>query len=241
MPTSGLAGTATTYRLRYLVLAGICLDLLLIGGRVLLYPPLLAQHTALGFVFAPVGLLLLYAGLTLAITARPSPQQAVALRTGMVLGLLTGALWLVNLALETFADVSGIRATPPLLLGAFAGWAAAGFWSARRTGRLREGLRAAVCSAMICVLLTITFGFALTYTSLARLEQNLVADPDYLRSQWTDLRAFAIANTFDAGFSHLLGALLVSMLVGTVGSVMGMLSTRWSRYRPITLKHTADD
>ena len=145
--------------------------------------------------------------------------------------MLTGALWIVNLTLETFTDLSstsGLAATAPFLLGAFALWGMASAQSARRTGSLRLGILAALWAALICVLLTISYGLLLAYTSLPRLAQNLITDPDYLASRWGDLRAFAIANQFNAAASHLLIAPIVATLVGLVGS---LLSTGWDRLR----------
>jgi hypothetical protein len=72
---------------------------------------------------------------------------------------------------------------------------------------------------MICVLLTIAYGLALPLLAQSRLQAQLAADPDFLRSRWTDLRAFVLANSFDAAFSHLLGALLISMALGALGAV----------------------
>lgn len=94
---------------------------------------------------------------------------------------------------------------------------------ARRTGSLGHGILAAVCSAMLCVLTTITLGFLLLYTSLPHLEHDLLNDPAWLHSGWSDLRAFAIANTFFAAFTHLLVALLIGVVVGAIGGGLGML------------------
>jgi hypothetical protein len=226
-------GTVGTLRLfRLMLLGGIALNLILIGARVLLYLPLLAQRDAVAFVLEPVVLLLVYAAIVLAVTSTPSLDRRVALYEGAAVGLLTGALWIFNLALETFFDLSsrvGLLATAPFLLGAFALWGAAGFRGAWRTRSVPLGVLAAIVSAMICVLLTVTFGFLLTYTSLPWLERILATDPDFLRSGWRDVRAFAIANAFDSGFSHLLGGLIVGALVGTVGGLAGLLASRRQR------------
>ncbi len=216
---------------RRALLLGILLDLALIGGRALLYTPFLAQRNSLTYVVEPVAPLLVYAGVVFAVTTGPGPRRRVALRTGVLVGVVTGALWIVNLTLETFANLpsgAGFLASAPFLLGAFALWGAAGGRSAWQTGSLRLGALAALWAALICVLMTITVGFVLAYTSLPRLAQALATDPDYLRSGWRDLRAFAIANQFDAAASHLLIAPVVAVIVGLVG---GLISTGWARPR----------
>ncbi len=216
---------------RWLLLTIIILDLALIALRVLLYTPLLAQSGALVFVFEPVALLLIYASIVLAITSNRGHDRIAALKLGAKIGLITGIMWVVNLALETFADLLGslsILSTAPFLLGAFVLWSIAGGRIAWQSGALGMGILASIWSAMICVLIAIAFGFVLTYTSLPRLEQILAKDADFLRSHWSDMRAFAIANSFDSAFSHLMGALLVGGIVGTVGSLVGLFAGRQS-------------
>ncbi len=216
--------TTIVFQPRTLLFLAISLNLLLIAGRTLLYSPLWSQPGALTYLLEPVVLLLVYAVITVWLTAVITADRSRALFYGSVIGIVTGALWIINLTLETFADLSapGLLATAPFLLGGVALWGAAGFRAAQRTGSMSSGIVAAVWSAMICVLMTVVFGLLLTYTSLPHLAQQLVADPDYLRSHWRDLRAFAIANSFDSAFSHLLGGLLIGVIVGAVGGCLGL-------------------
>jgi hypothetical protein len=219
-------------RLRSLFLLGIGLDLGLIGLQLALYPALLAQPGSLGYVAEPTVLLLAYAAIVAVVTTRVAPADRPArlatLSLGTTFGLLAGGLWIVNHTLETFVDVSGlgILATVPLLLAAFLLWGLAGFLRARQAGSLPSGLLTAVWSAMLCVVLTITYGFALLYLALPRLQSLETNDPDFARSQWSDLHAFTVANTFDAAFSHLLGALVISLVFGAIGSLLGLLVSR---------------
>jgi hypothetical protein len=208
--------------LRGATLALIGVDVALTALGVARYLAYFAQPNALFYALEPLALLMVYATIALLTTRQINAQTTVALRAGLLFGLLAGCLWLVNLTLETFADLSGaasILATAPFLLGGFLLWGVAGAVAAWRAGSIRSGLLAAVWSAMICALLTITYGWALTFIALGRLEQELINDPDFLRSGWTDLHAFVLANSFDAGFSHLLGALLISLALGATGAV----------------------
>jgi hypothetical protein len=210
--------------LRRALLTGILLDLGLIGARVLLYPPVLKEPDSLTYVIEPVAILLGYAGIVAAVTTGSNPGRAKALAVGSAAGLLTGAMWIVNLTVETFADLSAgtsLLASAPLLLGAFAVWGAAGVYTAYRTSSLPLGILATVVGSLLCVVITITFGLALAFTSLPRLAHNVAADPDYLRSGWGDVTAFAIANQFSAAASHLLIAPLVA---ATVGLLSGLLA-----------------
>lgn len=220
--------TTTGPHPRTMLLLAIGLDLLLIAGRALLYPPLWSQPGALAYLLAPVALLLVYAAIVIWATADSDAGRGRTLAEGGVVGVITGALWIANLALETFADLSalGLLATAPFLLGGFALWGVAGFRAAGRARSVSAGLRAALWAAMTCVLATIAFGVLLTYTSLPHLARQLVGDPDFLRSHWHDLHAFAIANTFDNAASHLLGGLLIGTIVGATGGSLGLLIRR---------------
>ncbi len=230
MPETKPEATGPLRSLRAATLTLIAVDLVLIAVRVLAYRPFFAQPQATWYALGPVILLGLYAGGVRALIATSSPDRRVALRVGTVVGLLTGVLWVVNLAGETFTTLNGslgLLSTAPFLLGGFALWGVGGGAAARRTSTLRSGILAAVWGALLCVLLTVTFGFLLLYTSLPRLEHDLLNDPDWLRSGWGDLRAFALANTFFAGFTHLLVAPLVGAVVGTIGGAVGLVSIRW--------------
>src|SRR5262245_7086109 len=208
--------------IRGALLTLIGLNVALIALNVAFYPAFLAQPDAYSYLLEPLALLAAYAVIAFLTTSRISPQADILARVGLLFGLLTGCLWLINLSLETFTDLSGgasIFATAPFLLGGFLLWGVAGAGAAWRTGSIGSGLLAAVWSAMICALLTIAYGWTLPLVTLARLRQELVNDPDFLRSRWTDLHAFVLANGFDAGFSHLVGALIISLMFGALGSL----------------------
>jgi hypothetical protein len=199
----------------------IGLNIALIALNIALYPTYFGQPGALFYLLEPLASLIVYAVIAFLTTRRISPQAVVAARVGLLFGLLTGCLWLVNLTLETFTNISGgagILATAPFLLGGFLLWGVAGVVAAWRTSSTGSGLLAAVWSAMICALLTVAYGWTLPLVAQARLQQQLVNDPDFLRSRWTDLQAFVLANSFDSGFSHLLGALIISAALGAIGA-----------------------
>jgi hypothetical protein len=115
-----------------------------------------------------------------------------------------------------------LAATAPLILGPFAVWFLVGGWTARATGAMRTGVLTAVWSAMVTMVVGVTFGLLLALIAPSRLAHILATDPDYRRSGWTDVRAFVLANTLDNSFTHLLGALVVGTVVGVIGSAIGV-------------------
>jgi hypothetical protein len=159
-----------------------------------------------------------------AIRSTPADRRRV-LGAAAVVGLVLGALEVVNISVETFAGLSGaanLATTAPLILGPFLVWSVVAGWAARATGSLRTGLLASVWSAMVTMVIGVTYGFVLALAVPGRLADDLVNDPDYLRSGWTDVKAFVLANTFDNGFTHLLGGLIVGSVVGLIGSLIGI-------------------
>jgi hypothetical protein len=216
-------------QIRVVALALIALDLTLIGGDLLLYQPLLAQPNALTYVLEPVITLLAYAAVTLWVTRPDDQTWRMAVRTGTIIGLVGGILFIINLSSETFLDLPApisIFATAPFFLGTFALWGVAGYLAARQTSSVQLGLLAAIWSAMCTILITITFGFSLGYLALPRLQQNLANSPEYARSGWSDLHAYALANLFDSAFAHLLTAIFIATVLGTLGSLFGVVRAR---------------
>ena len=220
-----------TMRLGFLTLVAV--SVVMIGVRVALYPPVLVEPRGSLSVLAPVGVLLVYAILGGWVTAHPPHDTATALRTGTVCGVVSGIVSVVHIAQETYVGLPP-RAlaivTWVFILAMFAPWPLAGFASARRTRRVSLGLFAAVWSSAVCMVLTVSFGFGQLLTSLDRLQRKDVGSPDFLRSGWTDLRAFAIADIFEAGFWHLVIGPAVALLLGGIAAAVARLPS-WYKSR----------
>jgi len=174
------------------------------------------------YLLLPLVVLVIYAVAALHLITRADAGATTVLEVGGCLGALTGAMWVISLGVETFAGLSGwanVAATAPMLLGGFALWGLAGGIACRRSHSIGVGIFAAVSAAMMCVAITVAFGFALGLTALPRLEHNIDGSPEFMASHWGDLHAFAIANTLDAALTHLLVAPIVAALTGTVGAL----------------------
>jgi hypothetical protein len=136
---------------------------------------------------------------------------------------------MVNVTLESLLSLPQAVVTVTTgiaMLSLFLSFGVAGFLGGRRAGSFGLGLGAAVWSAVVAILLAVTFGFVLINVALPTLAQNEIGDPDYARSGWTDMRAFAIANTFDAGFTHLVEAPIIAAVLGAAGSGLAGLGAR---------------
>jgi hypothetical protein len=216
--------------LRRWLLALIAVDLALVGLRAATYPAYFAMPGAVGYLVPLLVALAIYgaASTSLPHLAARSPGAATALRVGTVAGLIGGALDIANITLESvLALPQAVVSVTTLaaMLGLFLTFAVAGFVGGRRAG-FWPGVAAALWSAVVAILIAITFGVLLANLALPKLARDEQGDPDYQRSGWTDARAFAIANTFDAGFTHLLEGPVIALVLGAAGSGLGQVGAR---------------
>lgn len=216
--------------IRLLCVVTVAVSLFLIGLRVILSPDFFSMPGSIGYLLEPIILLLAYAAIGIALTARAPAQMPLYI--GTVTGVLAGVLWIVNHTIEMFVSLPSqatLLISGPFFLGAFLLWGAAGFLAARKSRSFGDGLIAALWSAMLTVLLTDAYGFLLMHVALPHLARIEVSDPDFLRSHWDNVSLFAIANTLDAGFLHLLEAPFIAAVFGAIGSLFGRLSTPGQR------------
>lgn len=215
------------------MIAGVVFVLALIGYGLFRFPTLLQEGGA-GSVVMPVVLLLFY-GLAGWLVQRQTQESVqTALRQGALVGLVVGGVMVVNLTLENFADlnrlwnaITGLGLFPVLFFSF--GWA--GFRGAAFTGRLRLGLAAALWGAMVGIVLTLAYGFLTNYLFLPQMASLLRDSGEYQRSGMHDLQAFTVLNCLDAAESHLITALILAALFGTIG---GLFGTRSAHRRSVT-------
>jgi len=214
---------------RYAVLAVLAVDVAFVAAGVLGQPAYLHERDSAAYLVEAVVMLAVYGVLTVLLTRRVSAGRVRVLRVAGLTGLVLGTVEAVNISVETFAGLSGalgLVPTAPLVLGPFLVWSVLSGWSARVSGSSRVGVLAALWCAMVTMVVGVTFGFLLALIVPGRLAALLLDSPEFQRSGWSDVHAFVLANTFDNGFTHLLGGLVVASLVGVVGAVVGTGQTQ---------------
>jgi len=212
---------------RRVLLFGVALNLCFIVVRVWSYRPLWAMPGALRFIVEPIIGLAGCGLFVVAATAGKQRERLDGLRLATAWGMAGGVLLVVHMALENFGRHVGENAgiTLAFMLTTFLLWAVTGFVVARNTASILLGCRAGCWSAVVSVLLAVTFGFVLMFFDVPSLDYVAIW-PEFKQSGWTDVQAFAIANTLDAGFSHLLAGLVLGSLFGVIG---GGLARLWPR------------
>lgn len=209
----------------------MCADVVMGVARVVTYPAFVGEPGAMGYPVEAAAALLAYVVVIVvaAFTIRRDAGVFEAVRVGAVLGALGGCIEIASTAVESlFALPQAIVSVVTLaaMLALFVLFGLAGFMGVWRTGRFWMGIVAAVGCAMCAVLVVLTFGLLISLTSLPQLARDMIGDPDYVRSGWTDPSAFAIANTFDAAFTHLVEAPVIAGALGALGGVAGWLIAR---------------
>lgn len=167
--------------------------------------------------------LVIYAGVIVVVVANRGEEWDDELRNAAKFGTIAGFVEVGNVAFEQVGSASrwipGVTIAAMLIM--FALWASAGARTAMDLHHFRPGLIAAVMSAGVCMVIGVTAGFAIELYIAPPLPDYVSTWAEFKRSGWMDARAFAIANTLESGFTHLLTGPAVALVVGSLGAWIG--------------------
>ena len=205
---------------------GFILTIIVIGmliGYGMLRYPLIVNEAGVLSLLTPAFLLLLYGVVAIIVTHKPGQARSNALKSGTVFGLLVGLTFIVTISVENFVDMDrqvSTISTLGFMLFIFLIFAYAGWHGTNESSQLSLGIFTSVWSSMIGVVIALLFGFTINFLFTQRLEQNLQASAEYLRSSSHDLETFTFWNTLDSASSHLLEAPIIAVVLGTIGSLI---------------------
>ena len=201
--------------LRGLVLTALLIDAGLIVMRMLTYPGVFSIS---GFS-ETVGLvaLSLVAAAIFTVASIYAERRSRSLILATATGAVGGAILIAHMALENVGARVGEdwRLTVVVMLATFGLWFSSG-WRSGYNSTLVTGAVAGCWTALVSVILAVTFGFIGMYFDLPS-SAYVATWPEYARSGSTDPQAFAIANTLDAATSHLATALILGAILGAGG------------------------
>jgi len=212
--------TPSLLRLRFVLMMGVAVNLCLVIVRVWSYRPLLAMPGALRLVTETTVALLGCALFIALATSDRGIERQRGLWAATKWGTISGALLMTHMALENFGNRVGERGwiTLTFMMTTFLLWVIVGFKTSENSIGNGLPLLAGCWSAVVGVLLALTFGFSLMFYDVSA--SGYVATwEEFKRSGWSDARAFAIANSLEAGFTHLLTGLVLGALCGGIGSL----------------------
>jgi len=208
--------------LRGVVLTAVLLDVGLVAGRLFTYP---GVFTVPGFSVT-VGMLAMsfVAGIFFMIATSYSTMLGDNLASATATGAVGGVVLITHMALENFGSRVGEdwRLTLAVMLGTFALWFSSGWRAAASHSNLMAGAVAGCWTALVSVILAVTFGFIGMYFDVPSAAY-VATWPDYIHSGSSDPEAFAIANALDAATSHLAAALILGSMLGGVGWSIALL------------------
>lgn len=207
----------------FFLLALILANLTMIAVAVNRYPAFWLQPGARVFAAEAVCALIVYAALIMWSARRQDSRALPAFEFAFVLGLVAAAIEISGMMLENNIVLHLHSAAVPIvsMLTLFAIWAYAGWRAARERHSARSGIAAALISAGVCMIVVVAAGFAVQLFAAPAPSAEIATWAEFTRSGWTDTCAFAIANTLDSAFTHLVIAPVLAALFGGIASVIG--------------------
>ena len=200
------------------------LSLTMMGIRVSSHPSMLRLPGGTAYVVEVAGLLLLYGAVLFRGARSMAPKL---LRRGTTIGLVAALVQVVHLVCERFVSFSGRwngAMSIAFMLVTFLLWGVTGFVATRSGQATSTSIWLAVWSAIVTMTVVVTAGFALEFFLAPWPPESMLSSGEFKRSGWADVHAFAIANTLEAAFSHLVIGPVVAVVFGTGGSLLGRAS-----------------
>ena len=203
------------------MLAGVALNLALIGLAVARYPAIFGAERV-PFIVVDVAILLGYGAAAWGV-ARIADQRTVrALASATWLGLVAGVLQGLEIAREDLVAADPTTALATGLLGLLAMFALFGLAGVLARAGPRGGALAGAWCAMVAMLALWLIAWGLDYAFADRLARIWPTDYDYLHGNTLrDLSAYTLWNTLSAAFSHALLLPCFGAAFGLLGGAVG--------------------
>lgn len=208
---------------------GIILDFLLIGLATVGVSSPLKMPGGFRYLAEAVLPLLVYGAVFWWVTLPGTLHRHGALRPGTAVGVVGGLVQVIHMTLENVGDRIGENSLVALgfMLSGFLVWSIGGYIATRKTGQLTGGLVAGCWSAMMSVLMAVTFGLILMTANIPS-PAYVATWGEFKQSGWTDAHAFAIANSFEAVLGHLVIGPVIGIIFGFLGGEMAKAVLRRS-------------
>jgi hypothetical protein len=222
-------GFVSHVALRQILLFVIAVDIIMTGIATFMYHPLLTMPhfylyiLELGIMF-PVYIVILVLG------TRPSADIAI-LRIATFFGIIAALLEIIHISIENFGHLnahSETVSTGIFMGGLFLLFALSGLKITLKKSSVVSGMLGAFWTAVVCMIIVMTFGLSQLFWSFAAIEAHDIGDPDFIRTGWNDIHAFVIADIFEACFKILLIGPIIGIILGSLSAVIARLLSRGS-------------
>jgi hypothetical protein len=210
--------------LRQVLLYVVAINIIMTIIATFMYTPLLTMpHFSLYIL--EIGVMLLVYILIAVLVTRPS-IDIIILRIATFFGILAALLEIIHISIENFAHLSAhdeTISTGIFMSGLFLLFAVSGFRITLNKRNVVSGMLGASWSAVVCMLIVMTFGLSQLFWSFGALQTHDIGDPDFIRIGWKDLHAFVIADIFEACFKILFIGPIAGIIFGLIGAVIARL------------------
>jgi len=213
----------TNRTLRLILLVIIAVNLIMAIAAIFMYPPLFAMPHSYSYI-VELGVMLLINIVIVTLVTKFSTDRKI-LRVSTFFGLMASLLEIVHISIENFGHLNAHAET--VFTGIFMAvlfliFGVSGFCITIYKRKIVSGMWAGSWSAVVCMLIVTTFGLSQLFWSFEALEKHDIGDPDFIRTGWSDMHAFVIADIFEACFK-------VSFLGPIIGIVFGLLGAAIAR------------
>ncbi len=151
-------------------------------------------------------------------------------------GLLIGSLFIVNISMEEFINwqthTSMLISTLTMMFLIFISFSIISALKTVQTQNIFKGIKSSFVSALLGTIIALCFGFLIDYLFSDRMISVLKNYPGY--NDYSNPKAFTFFNSFDNASNHVIIAPIVSLIMGSLGGAIALISIRVKKR-----KHTA--
>ena len=186
-----------------------------------MYSPLLTMPHVYSYILELGAMHLIYIGIVIWAT-KPS-IVLTTLRIATFFGVIAGLLEIIHISIENFGHLNAQAETVStgiFMGGLFVLFAVSGYWITLNNRNAISGMLGGSWSAVVCMLIVMTYALSQLFWSFGALEKHDIGDPDFIRTGWTDMHAFVIADIFEAGFKILFIGPIAGIIFGLFGTAI---------------------
>lgn len=205
--------------LRLILLVVIAINIIMTVIAAFMYPPLLTMPHSYSYILELAVMLLLY--IPIVMRATRSSVILTTLRTATFFGVLASLLEIVHISIENFGHLNArveTVSTGIFMMGLVLLFAVSGYCITLNNRNVISGMLGASWSAIVCMLIVMTYGLSQLFWSFGAIEKHDIGDPDFIRTGWTDMHAFVIADIFEACFKILFLGPIAGIIFGMLGA-----------------------
>jgi hypothetical protein len=217
--------------LRYIMLGGLVVALLLVANDLIRYPAIVTSSPleAVIYLVVLVSLIGIYAIFASRGTHPIYLDTAFAVRQGATFGLLVGAMWIVEVLAGNIGDaaLAWVRVVYyAAILAVVAFTLVGGIIGGQRSGRFESGALLGLWSGLVSGLIVFLAGMLLPALFMSVLQGDAQTIAEFHRSGTADISTYIVGDSIVGFTNHLWLGPLLGLLLGAIGGFIGANLTR---------------